>query len=130
MTDETVSQTKNVAGQLLSSNRDKIQPPRTSAQTTISEYQPDDEAEQEIATAPANSSTENNFHDDLLSAIERTIKNGNEDDFVDETSPSITPEVVAETYQGAPSSARPIPFRHHHRLGSVRELFIRFCHGT
>ncbi len=52
--------------------------------------------------APATSSAGPTFHDNLLTAIERTRESANEEEFVDGILQSITSEVVAKTDRGVP----------------------------
>jgi hypothetical protein len=97
MADETVPQIKNMAGQLMSDNKNEVQSPRTSAKPAIPDMEPPEyERDQETASAPAASPAGANFHDDLLMAIERTIDSANEDDYVNGRSPSITPAITPE----------------------------------
>ena len=96
MADETVPQIKIMAGQLLSNNGDAVQATPTSTNSAISE----DEADQEPATVQETSSEGPNFHDDLLTAIERTIEGADEDEFVQ---PMAT-EIDAETNRDEPAS--------------------------
>jgi hypothetical protein len=104
MADETVPKIKNMAGQLLADNRDEVQPTHTSMQSAISEYDSDYEPDQEPADDQATSSTGPTFHDDLLTAIERTIQSADEQDFGDEIPQSHSSDIVAETDKSAPAS--------------------------
>ena len=89
MADETVPQIKSMAGQLLSNNGDVIgssQPPSDSV------------------SRPVNSSGEPNFHDDLLTAIERTIGDVDQEGFAEDSIQPTVPEVLFQTDKSEPAS--------------------------
>jgi hypothetical protein len=96
MADETVPQIKMMAGQLLSNNKEEIQETKNSSNSAKSDHRP----EPEIVTALLNSPASPSFHDDLLSAIERSIDSADDDEFVDDMPPLITSKLD----QSAPAS--------------------------
>ena len=101
MADETVPQIKTMAGQLLSNNGFEKEPPAPAPST---ESQSENETDYETAPVPQTAAIDRNFHDDLLSAIERTNESADEEDFIDERSSAREREVFVESNLGDPVS--------------------------
>ena len=89
MADETVPQIKGMAGELLSQNGDVIGLSQPSS---------------DLISGPVNSSGEPNFHDDLLTAIEQTINDADQEDFAEDKIQSKGPEVLSQTDKSEPAS--------------------------
>jgi len=101
MADETVPHIKSMAGQLLADSQDDHAPPRVAKSASLSDVDYDDDDDEPAAAAMNGAS----FHDDLLSAIERSVNGASEADFVDELPRPVARAPVAR--KDGPATASP-----------------------
>lgn len=100
MADETVPHIKSMAGQLLSQSTNDTLP----ASAPISETLPMEEAVQEPAPVAPAPSASTNFHDELLTSLERTIENAREENVVEQPVVPDLPVADHEAERSEPAS--------------------------